>query len=84
MVFAIRSRNDLYREASEGFPRGGGGGVLEVYMTGGSDVFFGVENLHDRYFFGSRDLSCIFFRSYRSMRIFLSLIFKRTFCFSFC
>ena len=35
-------------------------GVLEVYMTGGSDVFFGVENLHARYFFGSRDLSRIF------------------------
>ena len=28
-------------------------------MTGGSDVFFWVENLHARYFFGSRDLSCI-------------------------
>jgi len=25
-------------------------------MTGGSDVFFWVENLHARYFFGSRDL----------------------------
>ena len=36
------------------------GGVLEVYMTGGSDVFFWVENLPARYFFGSRDLSCIF------------------------
>ena len=42
-------------------PRGGGGGgVLEVYMTGGSDVFFWVENLHARYFFGSNDLSRIF------------------------
>ena len=29
-------------------------------MTGGSDVFFWVENLHVRYFFGSRDLSRIF------------------------
>ena len=29
-------------------------------MTGGSDVFWGVENLHARYFFGSRDLSRIF------------------------
>ena len=29
-------------------------------MTGGSDVFFWVENLHARYFFGSRDLSRIF------------------------
>ena len=27
-------------------------------MTGGSDVIFWVENLHARYFFGSRDLSC--------------------------
>ena len=34
-------------------------GVLEVYMTGGTDVFFWVENLHARYFFGSRDLSRI-------------------------
>ena len=40
-----------------------GGGVLEVYMTGGgSNVFFWVENLHAQYFFGSRDLSH-FFRS---------------------
>ena len=29
-------------------------------MTGGSDVYFWVENLHARYFFGSRDLSRIF------------------------
>ena len=36
------------------------GGVLEVYMMGGPDVFFWVENLHAQYFFGSRDLSCIF------------------------
>ena len=35
-------------------------GLLEVYMTGGSDVFFWVENLHARYFFGSRDLSRTF------------------------
>ena len=40
------------------------GGVLEVYMTEGSDLFWGVEHLHPRYFFGSRVLSCIFFRSY--------------------
>ena len=38
------------------FPRG----VLEEYMTGGSDVFFWVENLHPRYFLGSRDLARIF------------------------
>ena len=36
------------------------GGVLEVYMTGGPTFFLGVENLHARYFFGSRDLSHIF------------------------
>ena len=30
-------------------------------MTGGSDVFFWVENLHAQYFFGSSDLSRIFF-----------------------
>ena len=35
-------------------------GVPEECMTGGSDVFFWVENLHPRYFFGSRDLSRIF------------------------
>ena len=29
-------------------------------MTGGSDVFFWVENLHAQYFFGSSDLSRIF------------------------
>ena len=32
---------------------GGGGG-------GEGDVFFLVENLHARYFFGSKNLSCIF------------------------
>ena len=36
------------------------GGVLEVYMTGGSDVYLWAENLHAGYFFGSRDLSHIF------------------------
>ena len=38
-------------------------GVFEAYVTeggGGSNVFFWVENLHARYFFGSRDLSRIF------------------------
>ena len=56
-------------------------------MTGGSDVFFGVENLHARYFFGSRYLSRIFlglkkyayfFRSYLranfSFRVFVAII----------
>ena len=31
-------------------------GVLEVYMTGGSNIFFWVENVHAWYFLGSRDL----------------------------
>ena len=49
-------------------------GVLEVYevylkYTGGSDVFFWVENLHARYFFRSRDLSLIFL-GLKSIRIF--------------
>ena len=57
--------------------------LLEAYMTVGSDVFFWVENLHARYFFGSRDLSCIFLGLEKSMRIFLGLIFERTFCFGF-
>ena len=35
-------------------------GVLGSIHDRGSDVFFWVENLHARYFFGSRDLSCIF------------------------
>ena len=39
-------------------------GVLEVYMTGGPTYFFWVENLHARYFFGSRDLSRIFLGLY--------------------
>ena len=37
-------------------PRGGTRSIHD----GGSDVFFWVENLHARYFFGSRDLSLIF------------------------
>ena len=48
---------------------GGGGGVPKVYMTGGSDVFFWVENLHTRYFFGSRDLSCILFLGLKKIRV---------------
>ena len=41
---------------------GGGGGYTRSIHDRGSDVFFWVENLHARYFFGSRDLS-LFFRS---------------------
>ena len=40
--------------------QGGGGGGTRSTHDGGSDVFFWVENLQARYFFGSRDLSCIF------------------------
>ena len=60
------------------------GGVLEVYMMGGSDVFFWVENLHARYFFGSRDLSRIFL-GIKKMRVFYwvltpSELFVSSFC----
>ena len=58
------------------------GGVLEVYMTGGSDVFFWAENLHAGYFFGSRDLSHIFLGLIK-IRVFLGLISERTFRFGF-
>ena len=53
-------------------------GVLEVYMTGGSDVFFWVENLHTRYFFGSRDLSRIF-SGLKKIRVFFWVLSERTF-----
>ena len=59
------------------------GGVLEVYMTGGSDVFFWVENFHAWYFFGSRDLSHIFLDLKKNTRIILGLISERTFHFGF-
>ena len=36
-----------------------GGGYSKYTRRGGSDVFFWIENLHARYFFGSRDLSRI-------------------------
>ena len=39
------------------------GGSTRSIHDGGSDVFFWVVNLHARYFFGSRDLSRIFFSS---------------------
>jgi len=58
-------------------------GVLEVYMTGESDVFFWVENLHGRYFFGSRDLSRIFLGLKKIRIFFLGLISERTFRFGF-
>ena len=59
------------------------GGVLEVYMTGGSDVFSWVENLHARYFFGSGDLSRIFLGIKKTRVFFLGLISERTFRFGF-
>ena len=44
------------------------GGTRSIH-DGGSDVFFWVENFHARYFFGSRDLSCIFL-GLKKIRIF--------------
>ena len=41
-------------------PPPGGGGVLGVYMTGRSDVFFSVENLHPQYFLG-QEICHVFF-----------------------
>ena len=38
--------------------------LLTVTMLGKSDVFFEVENLHSRYFGGSRDLLRIFYGLY--------------------
>ena len=55
-------------------------GVLEVYMTGGSDVFFWVENLHARYFFGSRDLLCIFL-GLKKIRVFFGSYLRANFSF---
>ena len=57
------------------------GGVLKVYMTGGSDVFFWVENLHARYFFGSRDLSRIFL-DLKKIRVFFWVLSPRELIFS--
>ena len=48
---------------------GGGGG-------GESDVFFWVENLHARYFFGSRDLSRIFL-GLKKIRVFFMVLTPR-------
>ena len=45
-----------------------GGGTRSIH-DGGSDVFFWIENLHARYFFGSRDLSRIFL-GLKKIRIF--------------
>ena len=52
--------NENFKAVQQTVGRKSSRGILEVYMTGGSDVFFWVENLHARYFFGSRDLSRIF------------------------
>ena len=40
---------------------------LHLTMKGGSNDFLGVENLHPLYFFGSRDLSCFFFKVFKSV-----------------
>ena len=47
-----------------------GGGYSKYTWRGGSDVFFWVENLHARYFFGSRDLSRIFL-GIKKIRVFI-------------
>ena len=46
-------------------------------MTGGSDVFFWVGNLHARYFLGSRGLSCIFFLGLKKMFVFFWVLSPR-------
>ena len=54
-------------------PRGGTRSIHDGGLGGGeiADIFFWVENLHARYFFGSRDPS----------HIFLGLISERNFSF---
>ena len=59
------------------------GGVLEVYMTGGSDVLFWVENLHARYFLEWQEICHVFFYVLRNTRIVLGFISERTFRFGF-
>ena len=49
---------------------------------GGSDVFFWVENLHARYFFGSRDLSRIFL-GLKKYAYFFGCYLRANFGFSF-
>ena len=41
-------------------PGGGGGGTCHIHDREVRRIFLGVENLHPRNFFGSRDLSRIF------------------------
>ena len=50
-------------------------------MTGGSDVFFWVENLRARYFFGSSDLSRIYLGLIKNTRIFLGFYLRANFSF---
>ena len=50
---------------------------------GGSDVFFWVENLHTRYFFGSRDLSRIFLGLKKIRVFFWVLSASKRFIFGF-
>ena len=40
-----------------------GGGTRSIHDGGGSDVFFWVENLHARYFFGVKRSVTYYFRS---------------------
>ena len=57
----------------------GGGGTRSIHDGGGgSDVFFWVENLHARYFFGSRDLSRIFL-GFKKMRVFFGSYLRSNF-----
>ena len=51
--------NTFYLNASRRFSTTSRGCTRSIH-DGRSDVFFWVENLHARYFFGSRDLSRIF------------------------
>ena len=64
VCYLIPPRNGVNKKPNglELTPRG----VLAVYMTGRFDVFFGVENLHPRYFL-SQEICHVFFRFLKSV-----------------
>ena len=62
------------------------GGTQSIHdREGGSDVFFWVENLHARYFLGSRDLSRIFLGlKIKTVRVFFGSYLQANFRYDQC
>ena len=61
LLIQVTGSSKKWRFKTPGFKcPGGGGGVIAVYMTGRSDIFFWVKHLHPWYFLGQEICHIIF------------------------